>query len=108
VIEFHADARQELRHAARYYERQVAGVGFAFTDEVERTLKLIPESPGIGFPVRQHYRRVFGLTTPVKTPQGGFTGRSVIVSAVPLTLVEAHAAYEARRAHNSPHLGPHG
>ena len=40
-IQFHADAQKELRHAAQYYERQVAGLGFAFTDEVERTVELI-------------------------------------------------------------------
>ena len=53
--EFHHEARAELREAAQFYERQVDGLGFAFTTKVERTVRFIAESPGIGAHVWRHY-----------------------------------------------------
>ena len=79
-IEFHADARQELRQAAQYYERQVAGLGFAFTDEVERTVELIQESPGIGSPVWQYYRRVFVRRFPYSVVYREFENKLFVVA----------------------------
>lgn len=51
------NARRELREAAQYYERQVAGLGFAFAAEVERTVAITRENPNIGSPVWRHSRR---------------------------------------------------
>ena len=79
-IEFLDDARQELRHAAQYYERQVAGLGFAFTDEVERTVELIQKSPGVGSPVWQHYRRVFVRRFPYSVVYREFENKLIVVA----------------------------
>ncbi len=79
-IKFHADARQELRQAARSYERQVEGLGFAFTDEVERTVELIQESPGIGSAVWQHYRRVFVRRFPYPVVYREFENKLFVVA----------------------------
>lgn len=57
-LRFHPGAAQELREAARYYERQVGGLGAAFITEIERTTAMILENPGLGAAVWLHYRRV--------------------------------------------------
>jgi plasmid stabilization system protein ParE len=57
-LRFHPGAAQELREAARYYERQVGGLGAAFITEMERTTAMILENPGLGAAVWLHYRRV--------------------------------------------------
>ena len=54
--EFHHDARAELRAAAQFYELQVEGLGFAFTAEVERTVQLIVDTPGVGTPIWGRFR----------------------------------------------------
>ncbi|NNC64099.1 MAG: type II toxin-antitoxin system RelE/ParE family toxin [Gammaproteobacteria bacterium] len=47
-IEFHPAAQRELRAGASYYERQLAGLGDEFLDEVERTCALLADHPSLG------------------------------------------------------------
>ena len=42
---FNALAESELNDAARYYESQIKGLGVAFLDEVEHSIKTIQQNP---------------------------------------------------------------
>jgi plasmid stabilization system protein ParE len=44
-VEFEAEARLELRDAARWYEGQRGGLGFAFVEEVRRAVGAISAHP---------------------------------------------------------------
>lgn len=45
TYDFHPDARLEYREAAAYYESRRAGLGAAFTIEVEATIERILQEP---------------------------------------------------------------
>ena len=79
-LEFHDDARRELGEAAQYYERRVAGLGFAFTAEVERTVDLTRESPNIGSPVWRHYRRAIVRRFPYSVVYRSLVNKLFIVA----------------------------
>lgn len=42
---FHPEAEDEFRKATAYYEKQRSGLGDEFFEEVQRTIKLIVDSP---------------------------------------------------------------
>ncbi len=44
-LAFHPESQQELRDAARYYERQQAGLGKAFRLRIETALEAITKNP---------------------------------------------------------------
>jgi plasmid stabilization system protein ParE len=44
-ITFHEDACAELAEVSHYYEDRVSGLGFAFTDDVEKGLKAVSDNP---------------------------------------------------------------
>ena len=44
-LAFHPESQQELRDAARYYERQQAGLGKAFHLRIETALEAITKNP---------------------------------------------------------------
>ena len=46
-IAFHADAAEEMRAAAAYYEARVRGLGDRFLDEVGEGLRRIQQFPGL-------------------------------------------------------------
>ena len=47
-LQFHRLAEHELNEAAQYYEREEAGFGAAFLQEVDRTLQSIQAHPEAG------------------------------------------------------------
>ena len=47
-IEFHPEARTEFLEATSRYESHVPGLGTRFISEIDRCLKLLLQSPGIG------------------------------------------------------------
>ncbi len=49
----------EYAEAVDFYENRATGLGREFYDEVERLLRLLGESPGVGSPLDADYRRVY-------------------------------------------------
>jgi plasmid stabilization system protein ParE len=62
-VEFHPEAEEEMREAARWYETQSAGLGQAFLDAVDAAAARIaanPEAFGFAGPgIRRHLVRRF-------------------------------------------------
>jgi toxin ParE1/3/4 len=69
-MRFHDAAAQELVEAAAWYEAKSAGVGGRFLDEIEQSVSMLAENPGLGatwehsalpadFEVRRFPLRVF-------------------------------------------------
>jgi plasmid stabilization system protein ParE len=56
-LEFHRLADHELNEAAQYYEREEAGLGAAFLQEIDRTLQSIQAHPEAGPVLRGDVRR---------------------------------------------------
>ena len=56
-ISFHELAERELNDAASYYERECAGLGLKFLDEVENYIDAIVENPIAGKKLRGQVRR---------------------------------------------------
>lgn len=56
-LEFHRLADHELNEAAQYYEREEAGLGAAFLQEIDRTLQSIQAHPEAGAIFRRDVRR---------------------------------------------------
>ena len=56
-VTFHEDARAEMAEVAHYYEDRVPGLGHAFADDVERSLKEITENPEAFGQVSNNLRR---------------------------------------------------
>lgn len=54
---FHYLAERELNDAAAYYERESAGLGVAFLDELERCIGHILEHPDAAPPIGSAVRR---------------------------------------------------
>ena len=52
-----AQARQELRDAAEYYERRSIGLGVDFTRKVDRAISAIRETPECWPVIRKNIRR---------------------------------------------------
>ena len=50
-VGFHPEARAEFMAAVTYYDEQASGLGAQFVEEVERTVQLIAEQPGLGMTV---------------------------------------------------------
>lgn len=55
--QFHRLADRELNEAARYYELESPGLGAAFLNEVERSLRSISQHPEAGTVLRGSVRR---------------------------------------------------
>ena len=55
--EFLAEAEEELREAARYYEKEAAGLGLAFLIEAHRAVHEIEAFPEAWTTVRQGIRK---------------------------------------------------
>ncbi len=47
-VNYHEDAAKELQEIARYYDRELPGLGLDFLEEVSRVEKLISENTKIG------------------------------------------------------------
>lgn len=47
-INYHQDAARELQEIARYYDRELPGLGLDFLEEIGRVEKLISENTKIG------------------------------------------------------------
>ena len=56
-IAFHELAEAELNETAAYYEYEVAGLGIAFLDEVQRTLRLVQDRPASAPRIYKFVRR---------------------------------------------------
>ena len=56
-IKFHSEARKELFDSAKYYEKQVFGLGDDFIDEVEKVLDVIEQQPLSGTKITKSERR---------------------------------------------------
>jgi len=56
-LEFHRFADHELNEAGQYYEREEAGLGAAFLQEIDRTLQFIQAHPEAGTILRGDVRR---------------------------------------------------
>lgn len=56
-IEFHIEAEEELKFAARYYEQKVLGLGSDFLDQIEAGLLKIRGSPFLWPIYEGEYRR---------------------------------------------------
>ena len=56
-VSFHELAEAELNETATYYESEVSGLGIAFLDEIQRTLKLIRERPASAPRIYKFIRR---------------------------------------------------
>ena len=56
-VEFLAEAEKELREAARYYEKEAAGLGLAFLVEAHRAVHEIETFPEAWPIVRQSIRK---------------------------------------------------
>lgn len=56
-IEFHPEAEQELREAAKYYENNAPGVGITFITDLYKSVKYIKQYPlaskEIGYGIRK-------------------------------------------------------
>ncbi len=57
TIRFLSAAESELGTAARYYERQVSGLGSDFLDEIEAVVSRIKAFPEAWSPVSGSFRR---------------------------------------------------
>jgi len=55
--DFHPEADAEFVAASLYYEAQVAGLGSAFVDAIERAISLIRQHPDAGSPISPRIRR---------------------------------------------------
>lgn len=59
---FLAEADEEFREAARYYEARAPGLGFAFIAETHRCARLLASNPGMGsWASAEQGLRKFGL-----------------------------------------------
>ena len=56
--EFHPEADDEMRAAARYYEERQLGLGDEFLNEVERSVTFAAERPEAGTPLEEDLRWV--------------------------------------------------
>ena len=56
-VSFHELAERELNDAALYYERESAGLGIKFLDEVENYIGAIAKNPNAGKRLRGQVRR---------------------------------------------------
>ena len=52
-VGFHPTARAEFMAAVAYYNEQASGLGDQFIDEVERTVQLIADQPGLGMLIEE-------------------------------------------------------
>ena len=59
VVHLHPDAAAEYAEAVEFYEEHAPGLGREFFDEVQRVLELIAETPGLGSPFDDPYRRAY-------------------------------------------------
>ena len=59
VVRLHPEALAEYAEAAGFYEERAPGLGLEFFDEVQRVLRLIGETPGVGSPLKAPYRRAY-------------------------------------------------
>lgn len=64
TYDFHPEARVEYREAATFYETRRAGLGAAFTLEVEATIARILEAPDRCQLIEQDVRRCLTHTFP--------------------------------------------
>jgi len=61
---FHPEARAEFREAAQFYESRLAGLGVAFTQEIERVVGFIAARPTAGAAIGEHLRRMIARRCP--------------------------------------------
>ena len=57
MVEFLAEAEEEMMEAAVFYQEQAEGLGEKFLDDVERATQLLSEQPLIGQQIDNHLRR---------------------------------------------------
>jgi len=57
-VEFHPHAQEEFAAAARFYERQAAGLGRDFVAAVQHTYERLVEAPALGAPFGGRLRRL--------------------------------------------------
>jgi toxin ParE1/3/4 len=59
-----AQAKRDLQRAARYYEKQLAGLGHDFVTEIDRLLESIAENPLLCQTVHREVRRAIAHRFP--------------------------------------------
>ena len=59
VVHLHPEALAEYAEAVGFYEERAPGLGRDFFEEVQRVLRLISETPGLGSPLIPPYRRAY-------------------------------------------------
>lgn len=84
---FLMEADSEFREAARYYEGEVPGLGFAFVGEINRTVGLLVSNPELGAPVSKSMRKMPVRRFPYK----------LIYAAEPEGIVIVAVAHHKRR-----------
>lgn len=58
MVEFLAEAEEEMMEAAVFYQEQAKGLGERFLEDVERTTQLLDKHPLIGQAIDNHLRRL--------------------------------------------------
>jgi plasmid stabilization system protein ParE len=58
VVRLHPEALAELGEAVAFYEERAPGLGREFFEEVNRVLRSVGESPAIGSPLAEPFRRL--------------------------------------------------
>jgi len=92
-VEFHPEAQAEFISTARFYERQVDGLGLDFIMTVQQTYERLRESPASGPPFGRRLRR---LLVP-KFPYGLKRCRPTTQSSRPGTSLDKADAFSKRR-----------
>ena len=59
VVRLHPEALAEYTEAIGFYEERATGLGREFFDEVQRVLRLVRDSPGVGSPLEPPFRRAY-------------------------------------------------
>lgn len=81
TYDFHPEARLEYRKAATFYERRRAGLGAAFTLEVEAAIDRLVETPERWRVIEQDVRRCLTHTFPYGILYT-FEAESILIVAV--------------------------
>lgn len=87
MVEFLAEAEEEMMEATVFYQEQAKGLGERFLDDVERTTQLLDKHPLIGQAIDNHLRRLLLRRFPF----------SLIYSSEPSGVLVIAVAHQRRR-----------
>lgn len=79
-VEFHPGAREDLAHAAGWYEQQRAGLGVRFVAATRVAIDRCASEPSEGAPHGEHLRRMFVQRFPYDVLFASETDRVLVVA----------------------------